>query len=187
MVDATVTAVRPDGIWVQQGTGPYSGLHVTCPSDATKFAGVSVGDVVTIRGEYGENSALAQTQLYVCDTFGEVTVTNPGGGTVQVTNVSEDIAAEKWESVLVRVQGPLTVESVVENDPNFGSYFSVSGASWGSFAGRPWLYDTTSLPGFAQGATMTSVVGIVDSLYGDSRQDLMPRSAADFEGYTPAP
>ena len=35
-------------------------------------------------------------------------------------------------------------------------------------------------------AELTAVVGIVDSMT-DSRQDLMPRSAADFEGYTPAP
>lgn len=187
--DATVTAVGTDSIWIQQGTGERSGIRVGCSSNVSKIAGISVGDVVTVSGILRENNLIKQTIILVCDT-GSIAVTGAGAGTPTPTDLIQSISGENWEGVLVRISGSLSISSVTTDDPVFGSFYSIAGTEEGTIAGRPWLYDPTqdpqALPNFASGATMTAVVGIVDSMT-DSRQDLMPRSAADFEGYTPAP
>lgn len=186
---ATITAIGTDSVWIQQGTGEYSGVRVKCSSDQSKVSGVSAGDIVTVTGTLSEHSLLNQTWIDVCDA-GSITVTGPGAGTPTPTDIVQSISGESWEGVLVRISGSLSISSVTTDDPVFGSFYSIAGTQEGTIAGRPWLYDPTqdpqALPNFASGATMTAVVGIVDSMT-DSRQDLMPRSAADFENYTPAP
>ncbi|MCB9588360.1 MAG: hypothetical protein H6718_23330 [Polyangiaceae bacterium] len=187
--NATVTAVGADSVWVQTGAGEYQGIRVTCLGEPQRTAGVAAGDVVDVEGIKQWLPPIDQTIVSICNSGG-ITVTGVGAGTPTAIDIIQSIGGEQYEGVLVRISGSLSITGVTTDDPVFGSFYSIAGTEEGTIAGRPWLYDPTqdaqALPNFASGATMTAVVGIVDSMT-DSRQDLMPRSAADFENYTPAP
>ncbi len=89
-----VTAVFGGRVFIQDGSGPWSGLLLYNPNGT-----MNVGDLVEVMGEVSEHYGL--TEL----TSGEVTVLNSGNPLPEPEKLSSgDVSQEQWESVLVRVE-----------------------------------------------------------------------------------
>ncbi len=98
LTEGVVTAVFGSDVFIQDGTGPWSGLYVfNLPSTP------SVGDQVQVVGTVSEYYGMTEI------TGGTATVI--GAGTVPDAEVlaTGDIGQEQWESVLVRAENATVV------------------------------------------------------------------------------
>ncbi|MCB9193063.1 MAG: T9SS type A sorting domain-containing protein [Flavobacteriales bacterium] len=105
MTTGTVTAVAPQGYFIQDGNGPWNGLYVYDTGNVP-----AIGDNVEVTGtvsEYFNMTELGQVSSYNV-------VSN--GNTVTTTSISTaDANTEQYESQLV------TVSQATCNDPNSGN------------------------------------------------------------------
>lgn len=168
---AVVTAVKVGGgnvvaFWMQQGTGPYSGVYVFCASACMEQ--VSVGDTVTVTAEYSEYPADSTTGT-LTELGYPSNITISGQGTVpapQTMSPSEFLAdAEPWEGVLIELKaasGNMTVGTDGKSVDGIGFYKS---------AGYNWVP--------AAGDEVQSLVGVVDYYSVDDQYQILPRTAED--------
>ena len=103
-----VTAFFYDGrnrrFFIQDGTGPWSGLFLYNPDGF-----LNVGDLVEVTGEVSEYHGLTEI------AFGEATVLSSDNPLPEPAVLpTGDVSQEQWESVLVRV------ENVTVTDPDLG-------------------------------------------------------------------
>ncbi|WP_167892053.1 DNRLRE domain-containing protein [Thermococcus sp. MAR1] len=104
--EGVVTAVAPKGFFIQNGTGPWSGIYVYLGSTPD----VNQGDYVRVIGTVDEYYGM--TELKVAPE--NVTVLGTSDVPEPVVLQTGDVAQEQWESVLVKV------ENVVVTNPNLG-------------------------------------------------------------------
>ncbi|MFQ5398308.1 MAG: lamin tail domain-containing protein [Anaerolineae bacterium] len=89
-----VTAVLGDNVFIQDDSGPWSGLLLFRPSPSA-----SVGDLVQVTGSVSEFHGLTEI------AFGKVTKLSSGNALPPAEALpSGDISQEQWESVLVRTE-----------------------------------------------------------------------------------
>lgn len=103
VTEGVVTAAFDHGMFIQDGTGPWSGLYLYSPSLIP-----AVGTLVRVQGEVSEYYGLTQ--------IGGAAVWSMGSATVPAPEVlaTGDIGQEQWESVLVRA------ENATVADPDLG-------------------------------------------------------------------
>jgi hypothetical protein len=170
------------GLFVQEPAGGvHSGVWVYTDVGAEAF---SVGDVVDVHGHVEEYDNLglwtaSVTELNVADfpldsfvSGSGAPVAPPAPLAVSTALLSDPSLAEGYEGVLVQV-GAVTV---VDPDTGFGEWSVTDGVHVDDkiFEFGP----------VAPGDTFTSIAGVVDQTY--DLHKLVPRSAADFGGYTQA-
>jgi cytosine/adenosine deaminase-related metal-dependent hydrolase len=173
-LEGAVSALRPDtggarGFYLQRGTKPFSGLFVYTGSAP---AGVTPGDVVTLRGRYdlyyGADQLVAP----------EVVARAPGAPVVPLVLAAADLGdagalGRAFDSMLVRVEAV----SVAATNPDAPSDYDetlLDGALRLDDLLHPELDNT-----FAPGTAFTRVTGIVGRSF--DHQKLWPRTAADLE------
>jgi len=177
--DVVVTAVdnygdRTGNIWVEEPDGgPFSGVQVYAPAVVNgSLADISVGDLVTVRGEIDEYA-------YSTDTSGRTVTeiingsverlgasTAPAPEVVAAHDVMNDPEAERWEGVLVTVQN---VRASNEDTTHEEATFT-----GGLVAGSD-LYDVL---GDVEVGTCYSAVTGVSNYFFD--YFILPRSGADL-------
>jgi predicted extracellular nuclease len=92
-----VTAAFADNVFIQDGTGGWSGLLLYKPGGDA----VTVGDEVEVTGTVSEYNGLTQIG------YGGAVVVLSSGNPLPAAEIlaSGDVAQEQWESVFVRVEG----------------------------------------------------------------------------------
>ncbi|MBN1217961.1 MAG: ExeM/NucH family extracellular endonuclease, partial [Anaerolineae bacterium] len=103
--EGVVTAIFADGVFIQDGSGPWSGLYLYKPDGSP-----SIGDRVQVTGNVQEYYSLTEIAF-----GGTVTVLSSGNELPTPDLLSSGVVSdEQWESVLVRV------ESVEVTNDNLG-------------------------------------------------------------------
>ncbi|AIU70560.1 hypothetical protein TEU_09575 [Thermococcus eurythermalis] len=165
MTSGVVTAVTSKGFFIQNGTGPWSGIYVylgTSPS-------VNQGDLILVTGTVEEHYGLTQIKAAPED----VDVTGTADIPEPVVLQTGDVSQEQWESVLVKV------ENVVVTNPDLGhGEWEIDDGS-GSARVDDLMYRYT--PEADQ--ELSYVIGVVYYSYGNFK--IEPRSAEDI-GLPPA-
>ncbi len=180
-----------DGFFIQEGlTGaPWQGIQVKADAlTGTAATGAKVGQRIDVVGVYTEVFGVSQI------TAARVAVVDAAVATMVALNVTVDqintaagSAAEPLESLLVQVDGPL---SITNANPDTGPFFEfvVTGnlrvddaifTRYGTPATcvpSPCAYPP---PDFLDGRTFTKIVGIVGYSFGNRK--LYPRASADLE------
>ncbi|HEY75673.1 MAG TPA: hypothetical protein G4O00_05765 [Thermoflexia bacterium] len=113
-----VTAFFYDGrnrrFFIQDGTGPWSGLFLYNPDGF-----LNVGDLVEVTGEVSEYYGLTEI------AFGEATVLSSGNPLPDPAVLpTGEVSQEQWESVLVRVENV----TVTEPDLGYGEWLVDDGS-----------------------------------------------------------
>lgn len=123
-VAAIVTAVGPQGVWLQdEAGGPWSGIYAYVGATTSLLAGLDAGATVLVEGEAKDYFDLAEIDLSIAGT---VTVT--GAGTVPAPHpltpddASDPVAAEPWESALVRLTNVVVVDTNPDAPSDFGEF-----------------------------------------------------------------
>ena len=168
--------------------GANGGIFVFAGNDGPDVAGLSVGDIVTLRGSIVEFPSDARQPLTELDiSGGTLEVVGSEGTTpvteVDVTDFADASTAEPWESVLVRISSPLTVTEALERGE-----FTVSAGETALVIDDFLLdipADASNFPNFGVGATFESLTGVVNVNAGSFK--LAPRDPRDTSGYTAAP
>lgn len=186
--DVVVTAVdrfqevddgrrRTGTFWIQEREGgEYSGILVfNEAADGTPVVdieGVRVGDVLTVRGLFGESFGRRQVTVQSVEKTGEAT---PVATRVAAADVATGgLLGPEFEGVLVRT-GEVAVAT---SNAGFGR-FAVTG---GLLVGNE-LYRRPDFPP-AQGLVFPELTGVMD--YTFNERVLLPRSAADFSADAPS-
>ena len=101
-------------LFIQDGTGPWSGLYLYSPSSL-----VSIGDLVEVVGEVSEYFGLTEI------AGGIITVLSSGNPMPPSEVLSSgDVSQEQWESVMVRVENVM----VTDEDLGFGEWMVDDGS-----------------------------------------------------------
>ncbi|MBC8068649.1 MAG: hypothetical protein IAG13_09980 [Deltaproteobacteria bacterium] len=188
--DVVVTAVGSTRFWVQEpDSGEYSGILVFANDRAEELGvpALEIGDVVDISGavlEYQDE----YTEIDV-STVGTVEVTGTQAPLepelIDIATLGTEATAEPWESTLVRIEGAFDVTdidakydeiTVTEGTDSVLIDDFIYNAIDDSGAGEPF-------EGLAVGATFTAFQGPVNFFIGEYK--IMPRSADEFEGFSP--
>jgi hypothetical protein len=156
-----VTAAGSGGFFIQDGTGPWSGLYIF-----NNTFTVSPGDSVLCRGKIIEfNEMTEMTQVASVDILGTTSVPQP---TVITT---AQVNTEEYESVLIRV--------VNANCTNADAGFGMWGINDGSGAT---LVDDVM---FAYTPTLGQSYNVTGpAFYSFDEFKILPRNASDVEIYT---
>jgi len=157
-----VTAVSGDtsAYWIQNGTGPYSGLYVY---DYTNVP--AIGDSITLTGVVDEYYNL--TELTGISNFTIVS----SGNTVQTTAIAATGAdTEEYESVLIS----MTNELCLDNNVGYGMW------AIGAVGDSLFVDDVMFSYSPTQG-THYNVTGVM--YYSYSEWKVLPRMASDVEEY----
>jgi hypothetical protein len=174
--EVIVTAVKSnDSFWVQESTGgEYSGLYIY--NSGINIGSLSVGDEVSLRGEYKEYYGLSELVLE------EITITNSGVGVpVPEVVLPADVEtggsmAENYEGVLVTVNN-VTVLNENPEDPSDDNEFTVTDG----LRVDDEIYLISPDP--QNGDIFTSITGIltytITQSAGSQYTKLLPRYAAD--------
>jgi len=163
-----VTAVAKKGFFIQNGTGPWTGIYVYTSSTPS----VKVGDLVEVRGYVKEFYGL--TEISVNPRYGDyVEVLGTAPVPEPVVLPTGNVSQEKWEGVLVKVV------SVTVTDPDLG---------YGE-----WLVDDGSGPvriddliyrySPEYGQKFNYIIGPVYYSFGNFK--IEPRGPEDIKEYTP--
>jgi hypothetical protein len=170
-----VTGKRDNGVWVQElSGGPHSGIWVYVGEDSPTVDLLEIGDRVDVLG--------------VCGKYNEVMEINAlNGGVWKVgaldsplppSTITLDEFDAIWESVLVRVEGELQVTEL----PGEGEFIIHDGSASGYVDDYVYnVVEAGELADFGVGATFTAISGPLN--YSLSHFKIVPRSAADLEGY----
>ena len=182
-VVVTAIATSKSGFMVQeQDGGEYSGCWVFVGAMGPDISMLAVGDEVDITGTTAEfNGGLTEIDA----SMGTVVETGMAGIVIDpeplpIATFTDPALAEPWEGVHVSVAGaPLTVSMLLP-----GEEFQVADGGTAvidnlaySVIGKP------EFPSFAPDATFTKISGPLN--FGANTFKLLPRSAADLEGYQP--
>ncbi len=141
-----VTGVWGNNFWIQDGSGPWTGLFIY----NTSYSPPALGDSIVIEGKVKEQFGL--TELEFISYLEIVTTGNdlPEASVVQTGEVSQ----EKWESVLIEVNGLCTDDNagygmwivndgsgdiLIDDDlydysPNLNHSYSVTGLMYYSYS-----------------------------------------------------
>jgi hypothetical protein len=97
--NAVVTAIQPErGLWIQQGSGPDSGIYLF-GSEAADTEGLMVGQAVDLQGVYTVFNDLKQIK------FPTITAMRDGQLPEPFVVAAADLATSpSWEGVLVRAE-----------------------------------------------------------------------------------
>lgn len=152
-----VTASGPEGFFLQDGTGPRSGIYVY--DDSMPAVGDEV-EVVAVVDEFYEMTELTQVSDLVVNSTGNPLPAAELISTQQVNN-------EDWEGVLVRVEGA----QCTNPDLGFGEWELNDGS--GACAVDDLFYPFSAVQG-----TDYAVTGPCNYTYGAYK--LFPRNAADI-------
>ncbi len=188
--DVVVTAVverrQPDGSYApqhffvqEQAGGPYSGIFVRNGSDGQHVVKdvPAVGDVVKLAGTLDEYYERTQIEVLTLDNKGTGTLPTPA--VVDPEAIATGGAEqEAWEGVLVQVDDAISTDAAVLDDQgqDRGNFrINTQGRTEGGV-----LVGTLMRTGYVRvpGDTFTSVVGVLDYAYEESR--LEPRFAEDI-------
>ncbi|NJE47395.1 hypothetical protein E3E35_08285 [Thermococcus sp. GR7] len=154
-----VTAVTSKGFFIQNGTGPWSGIYVYLGTSP----GVNIGDYIEVTGEVLEWYGLTQiSNSPTVTVLGTAPIPDP------VILPTGDVAQEQWESVLVKV------ENVVVTNPDLGyGEWEIDDGS-GPVRVDDLIYAYTPL----DGQELDYVIGVVYYSYGNFK--IEPRNADDI-------
>jgi predicted extracellular nuclease len=163
-----------EGFWVQDGTGPYSGIYVYYHWKETSTNKPAVGDEVEVTGIYKE--------FYDVSEIGTAMFTKLGTGTVpqaEVVSAADVVTggakAEEYEGVLIKVENVTVSEYITDTagTQEFGFTDTTTG-----LIVKADIYDFIAADKPALGTTFSSVTGPLHYSYGDFK--LLPRNAADL-------
>lgn len=163
-----VTGVGSKGFFIQNGSGPWSGIYIYLGSSPS----VNLGDLVEVKGYVKEYYGL--TEISVNTNYGDYvnkigTAPIPDPVTLQTGEVSQ----EQWESVLIKV------ENVEVTDPSLGyGEWEVNDSS-GALRIDDLMYQYNP----TMGQKLEYIIGVLYYSYGNFK--LEPRSAADIKEYVP--
>ncbi|ACJ16123.1 hypothetical protein, conserved [Thermococcus onnurineus NA1] len=161
-----VTAVTSKGFFIQNGTGPWSGIYVYLGSSPN----VNVGDYVEVTGTVKEYKATWSDSRGFTEIGYVTSITKLGEAPVPdpVILPTGDVAQEQWESVLVKV------ENVVVTNPDLGyGEWEIDDGS-GPVRVDDLIYAYTPL----DGQELEYVTGVV--YYSFENFKIEPRSADDI-------
>jgi len=157
-----VTAFKPGGFFIQDGTGPWSGLYIY-----NNTFTVAPGDSVILQGKVTEYFNMTEiTQVTVLTVLGQAAVPQPLGISTAQVNM------EEFESVLVRV---FNAECTNAN-AGFGMWAINDGSGVAKVDSMFYKY-----PNPVQGESY-NVTGPV--MYSFNEFRIEPRNAADVEIFT---
>ncbi|WP_324735597.1 DUF4350 domain-containing protein [Thermococcus sp. SY098] len=163
-----VTAVASKGFFIQNGTGPWTGIYVYLGSTPS----VQIGDLVEVRGYVKEYYGL--TEISVNPKYGDyVKVLGTAPVPEPVTLPSGNVSQEQWESVLVKVVGV----TVVDPDLGYGEWLVDDGS--GPVRIDDLIYRYT--PEYGQ--KFDYIIGPVYYSYGNFK--IEPRGPEDLKEYIP--
>lgn len=152
-----VTGGYDDGFWIQDGTGPWTGIFVRQSGHTTQR-----GDEVTVTGTVQENFGLTRLGNPT-----EVTVISSGNDEPEPTTVTTAVAGtEEYEGVLIEVLGVTCIDS----DLGFGEWAIDDGS--GPYRADDELYDAGPID-FAG----YDLVGIAHYSFDDYK--MLPRDEMD--------
>lgn len=155
-----VSALLSNGFFLQDGTGPWSGLYVFGTPSA-----LAVGDEVDVTGTVAEFNG--QTQL---SSVLNITTLTSGNAVAPTVISTLEGNTEPYESVFVKVQSASCTAQ-----GSFGQYTVNDGS------GNLLVDDVIYAHPFAVGETY-HITGVIQFAYDEWR--LLPRSAADVETVT---
>ena len=160
LTSGIVTAVTSRGFFIQNGTGPWSGIYVYLGASPN----VNQGDYVQVVGTVKEYYGLTQLNAAPED----VTILGTADLPEPVALPTGEVSQEQWESVLVKV------ENVVVTNPNLGY------GEWEIDDGSgPVVVDDLIYPYTPQAdQELSYVIGVVYYSYGNFK--IEPRSAEDI-------
>jgi hypothetical protein len=160
--------------------GEYSGVFVFSGMGGPDIDGAQVGDVIEVSGiidEYYDH-----TQVVITDG----TYVNTGAGdalapeVVDIATLADLVTGEAWESVLVRIEGGLSVTGI----NMFDEFTVVEGGD--ELLIDNYCYDTLGsgeFDGLAVGSDFTAIQGPLNFSFENFK--IAPRSAEDLEGFAP--
>ncbi len=189
-VSGYVSALKTsDFLFLQQETqaAPWQGIEVlTGAQTGTAATGLRVGDRITVHGVYHENFQTSRiTGARVVVDSGRpnpVATIEPLTVTTSQINNAAGMAAEPYEGVLLRVDGPLRItndnpdsgpfyEFVVTGNLRVDDYINTRHGTPATCSGQPCPYPPATL---VNGTTFTSLTGIGGFSFGNRK--LYPRS-----------
>jgi predicted extracellular nuclease len=176
-----VTGIGLTGIFVQEPAGgEYSGAFVFSGMGGPDWSDAQVGDSIDVTGVTSEYFDF--TQIVITDG----TYVNNGADTplepelVDIATVGDPVEGEPWESVLVRIEGSLTVTGISMFD-------EVTVADGGdAVLVDNFCYEIVNggeFDGLGVGSEFSAIQGPVNFFFDDFR--ISPRSADELEGFTP--
>jgi predicted extracellular nuclease len=176
-----VTGIGLTGIFVQEPAGgEYSGAFVFSGMGGPDWSDAQVGDSIDITGVTSEYYDF--TQIVITDG----TYVNNGADTplepelVDIATVGDPVEGEPWESVLVRIEGSITVSGISMFDEltvaDRGDAVLVDNFCYEIVNGG-------EFDGVGVGSEFSAIQGPVNFFFDDFR--ISPRSADDLEGFTP--
>jgi cytosine/adenosine deaminase-related metal-dependent hydrolase len=180
-----------DGFYIQEQPigGPYQGIAIKADGlTLTAALGPKVGQQISVVGVYNEIFNVAQiTAASIVVDVAAIAVMQPLVLTAAQIKQNAGAAAEPYEGLLVRVEGPLTI---LEDNPDTGPFFEI--VLTGNVRiddlifprlGTPATCTPSPCPypaaGFTNGTTFPRLTGIAGFSFGNRK--IYPRSAADLQ------
>lgn len=163
-----VTAITSNGFFIQNGTGPWSGIYVYTKSAPN----VNIGDIVEVKGYVKEYYGL--TEISVNPKYGDyVHILGTSSVPEPITLPTGNVSQEQWEGVLIKV------ENVVVTNANLGyGEWEVDDGS-GPVRIDDLIYKYTP----QKGQKFEYIIGVVYYSFGAFK--IEPRSAEDIKEYIP--
>ena len=180
-----------DGYYIQEAAtgGPYQGIAIKADNlTLTAALGPKLGQQITVVGVYDEIFSVDQV------TASTITVLDPTVATITPLVVTADqinnmagAAAEPFESLLIQMNGPITITN---DNPDTGPFFEIEvtgnirldDAIFPRY-GTPATCTPSPCPypavGFTNGTMFAKVVGILG--YSFSNRKIYPRFIADLQ------
>lgn len=152
-----VTAAYDEGFWIQDGTGPWSGIFVREDN-----SGVAEGDSVTVTGTVQENFGLTRI-----NNVSDITINNSGNDLPAPEVLTTGTAGvEEFESVLIQLLGV----TCTDDDLGFGEWQINDGS--GDYVVDDELYDAG--PQLLTGYDLTGIAYFSFGVF-----KMLPRDADD--------
>jgi len=176
-------------VYIQNGTGPWSGIRVF----GTDIDKVKKGDNVTATGIVNESFGI--TRIGSLDNGVALVVNSSGNpvpepavvstGTIDL-NSNGTIDAEQWESVLIKYENVTVTNYTADGNRNFGEILvdDGSGDARVELEDGNHSYGNGSMPSVIlvnTGDKFTSLTGILHYSFGNYK--LNPRNDDDFAGF----
>jgi len=181
LIDVVVTGIALNGIFVQEPAGgEYSGVFVFSGMGGPDISDAQVGDVIEISGVVDEYFDFTQVRIddgtYVNNGAGDPLVAE----VVDIATLGDLVTGEPWESVLVRIEGDLSVTGI-----NMFDEFTVV-ESGDELLIDNYCYDVLAsgeFDGLAVGSDFTAIQGPLN--YSFDNFKIAPRASDDLEGFAP--
>lgn len=191
-------------VYIQNGSGPWSGVKIF----GTETLLLERGDDVIVNGIVGENFSI--TQISGLDNPASVQVQSSGNAlpdpmplsTVTIDDLNDgELAAEKWEGVLVKYENIKVIDENADGGPgpdqgtggnrNFGDILVADASNsttrialqYGTHQYHNYWFDSlaTYPIRIEEGNTFDAIAGVL--WYGFGSYKLLPRKNDDFVGF----